>query len=179
MERILRAPSKGLAITYRIAFALLLAMILLIIGGSLYAMLRPPESGPLFRLGDPEKSGSTVFGGAARRGGNTPGGSGGSEEAVFSGIGRLRIPVAGEGVSLMIISVAFPYPANDSAFTEELASKISDLKMITTEYFSSLPAGAAANLNEETAKAELLKRYNAILRLGKIKALYFSDLVYI
>jgi flagellar basal body-associated protein FliL len=169
MKRILKQASKGLVIVYRIALVLLLALALLIIIGSLYAMLRSPESIPLFRLG-PADSGS------ARRGGRAPDGSDGEEEAVFSGIGRLRIPLAGEGVSLMIISVAFPYPANDRAFTEELASKISNLKTITMEYFSSLPAGAAANLNEESAKAELLKRYNAILRLGKIKALYFSDL---
>jgi flagellar basal body-associated protein FliL len=174
MKRILRASPKGLVITYRIAFALLLVLVLLIIGGSLYAVLRHPEAGPLFRLG-----GNPADNRAARGGGNALGGNGSSEEAVFSGIGRLRIPVTGEGISLMIISVAFPYPANDRAFTEELASKISDLKTITTEYFSSLPVGAAANLNEETAKTELLKRYNAILRLGKIKALYFSDLVYI
>jgi flagellar basal body-associated protein FliL len=174
MKRNLKQASKGLVIVYRIALALLVALALLIIGGSFYAMFRPPESDPLFRLGgDPAGSGS------ARRGGNVPDGSDGEEEAVFSGIGRLRIPIAGEGVSLMIISVAFPYPANDRAFTEELASKISNLKTITAEYFSVLPAGAVANLNEETAKTELLKRYNAILRLGKIKALYFSDLVFI
>jgi flagellar basal body-associated protein FliL len=168
MEQILKPSSKSLAIAYRATFVLLLSLVLLIIVGSLYAILRPPESGPLVRLG-----------GSAGRGGSTQGESGGTEEAVFSGIGRLRIPLAGEGVSLMIVSVAFPYPANDRAFTEELASKISNLKTLTTEYFSSLPVGTATNMNEETAKAELLKRYNAILRLGKIKALYFSDLVFI
>jgi flagellar basal body-associated protein FliL len=176
MKRILKQASKGLVILYRAALVLLLALALLIIGGSFYAMFRPPESGPLFRFGGT---------GAARKGGNTPResgsapyGSDGEEEAVFSGIGRLRIPLAGEGISLMLISVAFPYPANDRAFIEELASKISNLKTITIEYFSSLPAGAVANMNEESAKAELLKRYNAILRLGKIKVLYFSDLVF-
>jgi flagellar basal body-associated protein FliL len=94
----------------------------------------------------------------------------------------LRIPVAGAsssgggtGASTLILSIAFPYPPRDQAFSEELASRITDFRAIAGDYFSSLSAESLAGLNEETAKAELLRRYNGVLRLGKIETLYFND----
>ena len=182
MERVKPPPSKGLKLAYRVMLLTLLILVLLFAIGSLYAIIRPSESEPLFRLGGKAAGGSTRMTGKGGRGGeSSPLGSnsGTAESAVFNGIGRLRIPVAGKGTSLLVVSIAFPYPANDSAFTEELASKIQNFRTLTTEYFSSLPAGTIQNLNEDTAKAELLKRYNAILRLGKIQVLYFNDLMLI
>jgi flagellar basal body-associated protein FliL len=79
----------------------------------------------------------------------------------------------------MIISIAFPYPNNDIPFTEELESKIGNLRSITTAYFSSLPTADFDNFNEDYYKGELLKRYNGILRLGKISELYFNDFLII
>jgi len=40
-----------------------------------------------------------------------------------------------------------------------------------------LPESYLYPIDEETAKQEILKRYNGILRLGKITVLYFSDMV--
>jgi flagellar basal body-associated protein FliL len=173
---------KGLTIIYRITLLVLLVLTLLIVSGSLYAILRPSESGPLFRLGgNPEGGSARARGSASGKSGSSEDGSpnGVTEGAVFNGIGRLRIPVAGKEASLLVVSIAFPYPANDSAFTEELASKIISFRTLATEYFSSLPAVTVQNLNEDAAKAELLKRFNGILRLGKIQVLYFNDLMLI
>jgi len=148
---------------YRVVVALILLLAVTLITGSLYAAFRSPDSGPLFRIG----------------------GSGGREQGrgeavarepnVFSGIGRLRIPLAGEPSATVIIAISFPYPADDRAFAEELASRIGDFRSIATEYFAVLSPENAALLNEETAKAEILGRYNALLRLGKIQTLYFGD----
>ena len=96
---------------------------------------------------------------------------------IFSGIGRLRIPLVNS--SVLILSIAFPYKESDIAFTEELAGKIGDFKTITIDYFSSLPADQIIQVNEETAKAELLNRYNSILRLGNISTLFFNDMMII
>jgi len=93
---------------------------------------------------------------------------------VYSGLERLRIPLSNS--STLLLSVAFPYYVNDVPFTEELAAKIDDFKTIITEYFSSLPAEKANQIDEEAAKKDILRRFNALLRLGRIDALYFSDM---
>jgi len=143
----------------------LLAIILtvLIITGSIYSVVRPPNAKPLFRLGNPHAA-AEIQPDAQNNGID-----------VFSGIGRLRIPLSDS--STLIISIAFPYSSNDMVFTEELAAKIGDFKVIAGDYFSSLPADKLTNLDENAAKQEILKQYNKILRLGRIEALYFSDLI--
>jgi flagellar basal body-associated protein FliL len=151
---------------------LLLVLVLagLLVAGTLYAFLRPADSGPLFRIGGP------VGGEFANTGIDNTAAEGAI--SVFTGIGRLRIPLA-DGPATMVLSIAFPYPPGDRAFTEELASKVGDFRTIAIEYFSSLPAEKSVSPDEDTAKTEILRRYNASLRLGKIEALYFSDLMVI
>jgi len=152
---------------YRVVVALILALVLALVIGSLYAVLRSPNSKPLFRIG----GGS----GDAQQGRVEAAPAG--EVNVFSGIGRLRIPLAGEPSATLIVAISFPYPADDRPFAEELASRIGDFRSIATEYFASLPPEKAASLNEESAKTDILKRYNALLRLGQIQTLYFGDLM--
>lgn len=160
MDSSFRAP----LIACRVMILLALALIMLIVAGTIYAFVRVPGSPPLFRIGGAESG--------PARAASAEGGTG-----VFAGIGRLRIPLT--GASTMILSIAFPYPPGDRAFTEELASKIGDFRALATDYFSALPAEKLVNLDEETAKTEILKRYNASLRLGTIQALYFNDLMII
>jgi flagellar basal body-associated protein FliL len=147
---------------YRVVVALILVLAVVLITGSLYAAFRSPDSPPLFRIGG---------GGEQGRGEPVPE----RETHIFSGIGRLRLPLAGESSATLIIDISFPYSADDRAFAEELASRIGDFRSIAGEYFAALPPEKASVLNEETAKAEILQRYNALLRLGKIETLYFGD----
>ena len=165
MKKVITPTSRGTLFLYRVVVALILVLAVTLITGSLYAAFRPKDSPPLFRIG---------------------GGSGeqGREEAVpagevniFSNIGQLRIPLDGDPSSTLIVAISFPYLAADRAFAEELASRIGDFRSIAREYFAALSPEKAAALNEETAKAEILKRYNALLRLGKIETLYFGDLM--
>lgn len=174
MKREITPPYRGLLLAYRIALALLLVLFLLLISGSIYAVVRPAGSGPLFRISG-RTGGSAAAGGASA----APGVDGDSGPInIFTGIGRLRIPVAGQaGSAAMLLAIAFPYPAEDRPFSEELASRIGDFRSVAAGYFSSLPAGQLINLDEEAAKAEILRRYNALLRLGKIETLYFNDLM--
>ena len=164
MKRIINPSSKGLLIVYRIIVALILALAVVLITGTLYALFRAPDSGPLFRIG----------GGGEQRGVEpAPAGP----VNVFAGIGRLRIPLAGESAATIILSISFPYPADDRPFAEELASRIGDFRSIASLYFASLSPEKITNLDEAAAKAEILERYNALLRLGRIETLYFGDLM--
>jgi flagellar basal body-associated protein FliL len=152
-------------IAYRIAVALVLVLAVALLCGTLYAVFRGADSGPLFRVG----------GGA----GEVQSEQAAAPEAlnVFSGIGRLRIPLAGDTAATLIVSISFPYPAEDRPFAEELASRIGDFRSIATLYFGSLPPERTARIDESAAKTEILERYNKLLRLGKIETLYFGDLM--
>jgi len=160
MIRLFTNSAKLPRVLYIVLLSLAGALIALLITGTVYGLVRSPNAGPLFTLG---KSGEAAADPRL------------DDIRVFSGIGRLRIPVANS--SILILSIAFPYQAGDTAFTEELAGKTGDLKAIATDYFSALPADKLTQIDEEAAKAEILKRYNAALRLGRIEALYFSDMM--
>jgi len=183
MKREIVPPAKKLLVLYRVIIVLILVLVLVLAAGTLYAIIRAPDSGPLFRIGKNSGGGADLQDGAQNVQGAQGIGSGNEATAVFSDIGRLRIPVAGPaalpGAATVILSVSFPYPANDRPFSEELASRVGDFRSIATGYFSSLPAERIARLDEKTAKEEILKRYNALLRLGKIETLYFTDFMVI
>jgi hypothetical protein len=141
---------------------------LLILGGTIYALIRGPVEGT-----------------AERAGGGIPGGPD-PQTGIFTGIGRLRIPISGDAPAsnqgqspraTVVLSVVFPYGSDDRSFTEELAGKIPLFRRIIQDYFGSMSIEELSPLNEEKAKAELLKRFNRELQLGTIKVLYFNDLM--
>jgi flagellar basal body-associated protein FliL len=187
MKREIDIPGKKLVILYRIIVVIMLLLVALLITGSLYALIRSRDSGPLFRIGGVKDGGRGLAGGnqtvrsngAVRDGGDI---DGDSVYSIFTGIGMLRIqnagkPQAGQQQAVIIISINFPYKADDRPFTEELAANIGEFRKITANYFANLPMDKLAKLDEEQAKAEILRQYNALLRLGKIETLYFSDLM--
>jgi flagellar basal body-associated protein FliL len=175
MKRIVTPSSYRLLIAYRITVLLIFVLTGILIAGTIYAFLRSPGSGPLFRIGGSGAAATEHSGSGAAPAGNN------DTVSVFTGIGRLRIPLssASGSAATLIISIAFPYPPEDRAFTEELASKIGEFRALASGYFSALPAEKLVSLDEEAAKTEILRRYNTSLRLGKIGALYFSDLLII
>jgi flagellar basal body-associated protein FliL len=176
MKREIDIPGNKLIILYRVIVVLMLLIVALLITGSLYGLLRPRDSEPLFHIG----------GGASRKGAAISGGNAAGEGAfgVFSGIGTLRIQNTGKSQvsgksdpAVIIITISFPYKADDRPFTEELASNLGKFRSIATNYFANLPRDNLVNLDEEQAKAEILRQYNALLRLGRIETLYFGDLM--
>jgi flagellar basal body-associated protein FliL len=94
------------------------------------------------------------------------------ETAMFTGIGRLRMAV---GSAAVVLSVVFPYPSADRPFVEELAGKVPRFRQIIRDYFGSLSPDEPDSLNEQRAKAELLRHFNDELRLGSIELLLFDD----
>jgi len=137
------------------------ALICTLVIGTIFGAVRPPNAKPILRLGKPaEKAVQPPLTDDIR---------------VYSGLGRLRIPLSNS--SVLILSIAFPYLHSDTAFTEELAAKNGDFKTIAADYFSSLEADKIIQIDEDAAKTEILKRYNDNLRLGSIETLYFSDMM--
>jgi flagellar basal body-associated protein FliL len=183
MKTVENPPSRTPLILYRILLFLILLLAILILAGTIYAVFREKDSGPLFGIGKPAGNAQVNGSSSPAPGTGSPGTgiSGTGEASIFTGIGRLRIPVRDTvgGSTTVILSVAFPYPLRDRPFTEELASKVTDFRRIATDYFSSLSPSDLVDFDENTAKAEILKRYNAQLRLGKITVLYFDDLMVI
>jgi len=153
--------NNGPIITYKVLMIILLSLFGIIVLGSIYAAVRPANSKPLLKIGNapPEQPQASLLDGNI---------------SIFTDIGRLRIPLSGS--STLILSIVFPYPAEDRSFFEELTAKTEDFKTIAADYFTSL-SDRKQRIDEDAAKTEILKRYNAILRLGKIQVLYFNDFI--
>ena len=154
MRREKKTQSKKLVYANRAAFSVILLLVAVIVIGSLLKMLAGQEQS------------SAIESEGIQYGGTTE---------IFTGIGRLRIPLNGEPPATLALTVSFPYPKDDIAFVEELASRLVDFRSIIRGYFSVLTLEGLRRLDENEAKAEILDRYNKLLRLGKIDALFFTD----
>ena len=139
----------------RILAVTALALFLLILGGTFYALFI---------------RGKTVSGAVPSP---VPAETG--EDRIFTGIGRIRSVTAGPQPATVILSPVFPYSPGDRPFSEELAARLGEFRRITADYFTSYTAGELRDRDEETLKEELRSRYNAVLRLGRIESLYFDD----
>ena len=140
------------------------AIIIMLLIGTIYGFARSPDAKPLFTASNLRQTQSS---GSAQ----------GDDIRIFAGLGRLRIPLSNS--TTLLLTITFPYTANDIPFTEELAAKLGDLKAIAAGYFSALTESEIIQIDEDAAKQEILKRFNSNLRLGKITALYFSDMLVI
>ena len=93
----------------------------------------------------------------------------------FTGIGLLRVTTVDPEPGIVVLFVLFTYFPEDKAFSEELALRVKDFREIIVSYIGSFSLIDLQNQGEEIIKTELLHRFNAILRLGQIETLYFSD----
>ncbi|AEF84879.1 flagellar basal body-associated protein FliL [Treponema primitia ZAS-2] len=158
-----KSPRAALGV-YRTLMALVLLLILVILGGTLYALVLRPK---------PAASGSSHSGASSAP---ANGLAGSSEASMFTALGRLRCPAAGGAV---ILQAVFPYYPGDRPFSEELVSRIREFRNLTLDYFAALSAEELYRIPESAVKAELLSRYNALLRLGQIETLYFNEFLII
>jgi flagellar FliL protein len=97
----------------------------------------------------------------------------------FTGIGRIRISTADPQPGMVILFVSFIYYPDDKVFSEELVLKINDFRDIISDYIGSFTLEDLQTQEEENIKHELLRRFNAVLLLGQIETLYFSDFMII
>ena len=160
MKEFFTQKEKISRILYLALLSVACALIVLLFIGTIVGLVRPRNAEPVFAIKKIRTEHTKI-----------------EDIRVYSGLERLRIPLSNS--SILILSVSFPYSAKDTTFTEELAAKISDFKAIITEYFSALPIESVNQIDEETAKQDILKHFNANLRLGRIDALYFNDMTVI
>jgi flagellar FliL protein len=162
-------PSRALLFLYRALLGLTLLLVLILLGGTLYALVfHDPAAGPLNQ--GPAASPVPT---------RTVPPLSPPEEIVFTGIGRIRVSTADPSPATIILSIAFPYAPGDRAFSEELASKVGSFRDTAREYFGSLTEKELRDRDEEALKGDLRQRYNALLRLGRIEVLYFNDFMII
>ena len=148
-------PSRVLKYVYTGLFVLVLVFVLIFLISLVWSIF--------FRKDNPEASISTVT--------EAPPSS--AAENIFSNIGRQRLVTADS--KTVILTVSFPYSAEDKAFTEELVSRIPGFRSLAVEYFLRMSADEIRAIDEERIKENLLEEFNSILRLGKIEILYFTD----
>ena len=153
-------------ILYRILKAIALMVALALVGGTIYGLfIRPSLASP---PGTAQPSPSSPQRPPFPQ-------SDADLDSVFSGIGTIRAITAGDEGATVVLSIAFPYNSRDVVFSEELASHIADFRAIAQGYFRSHTLQGLKLKDEQAIKEELLLRYNQVLRLGSIRALYFSD----
>lgn len=157
--------------TYRILIVIVLGLVLVIALGTVTALAAKNSSqGAAGVAGANAASESTGENVPRRTGAGLP-----RPQAYFTGVGRIRAATADPKPATVIVSIAFPYDKSDSAFAEELAARTREFRELAVELFSSYTGAQLRKLGETELKTELLSRYNALLRLGKIATIYFND----
>ncbi|MDR0313339.1 MAG: flagellar basal body protein FliL [Treponema sp.] len=159
--------TPSMTVLYRILLVLLLLLVGIFLGGTVYAFFFRGEGRASVPPSSPSAAPANPTGG----------------ESIFTGIGRLRLSTADQDEDnpteaapvMVIITITFPYMPQDRAFSEELAARVRDFRTLTESYFLSIKTDELRNMREEQVKADLLERFNSVLRLGKIYTLYFGD----
>lgn len=162
-------PRRFLYVT-RILTGLVLVLVLCLAGGTIYVLFFKgagveTDSGvarPASESAAPDTA-PQAAGGREREWGET-----------FT-IGRIRAATAAPDDAAVILTITFPYYADDKAFAEELSLRVPDFRAIALEYFRSFSREELRQMNEQAIKTEILRRFNAVLRLGRIETLYFRD----
>lgn len=96
-------------------------------------------------------------------------------EAVYSRLGTIRASTRDDPPAVVAVSIAFPYPAGDRAFKEELDDKAARLREACAAFFAEKSAESLHPAFEGALKSELRDRLNAQLSLGRIRELWFGD----
>jgi flagellar basal body-associated protein FliL len=154
-------------VVYHVLLAMALVLALSLLGGTLYALVfRPDQKGLPSQVSDDALS--------PRSSSNTP-----ANENIFTEIGRVRTSTAGTQPATVILAVTFPYSSRDKTFLEELNAQIANFRSVTVDYFGAFSADELRQKDEALIKAELLRQYNLLLRLGQLDMLYFNEYIII
>ncbi|MDR1507677.1 MAG: hypothetical protein LBI67_11305 [Treponema sp.] len=161
MKREETRPHRALLILYRALIAVTVALVLILAAGTVYGLARNALR---------ERKTETASGNPADLSGG---------ESIFSGIGTVRVSTTEENPETVIITIAFPYDSADGPFSEELVSRIPEFKARTREYLGSFTSEQLRQLDVSAVNSALLERYNALLRLGKIRELFLIDYIWL
>ena len=151
--------SRVLLNVYRSLIICLVLLGVVFVGGTIY--------GVFFRAASPGHV-QIILPSEGQRGGQ-----------IFTGIGQIRLATADPEPETVIISISFIYYPDDRAFSEELVLRVRNFREIIVDYIGSFSINELQEKDEESIKSELLRRFNAILRLGQLQTLNFSDFIII
>lgn len=90
-----------------------------------------------------------------------------------------ELPAEDEDVNVVVVTPWFSYPSENRTLFEELSQKSLHIKAVITDYFSSMTLDEIRSKGETRIKEELLDEINKSLVMGKIRAVYFSEYVFI
>lgn len=106
----------------------------------------------------------------------------GKNSAPFDLFGTLRISTRIDKDEIRHVLVVAPwieYDKNDTELYEELDRKLSGIKQIFTQYFSSRTKNEILSMTENQIKNEILVQINENLVLGKVEKIYFKDFIFL
>ena len=104
-------------------------------------------------------------------------------EDAFADVGQIRVFLkkaeGDESSPLVVVSPWFSYPEGDKQLYEELSSKEKQIRAVVAGYFAALTMEEARRKGEAHVKEELLELINSNLVMGKIRAVYFNEYIFI
>ena len=111
--------------------------------------------------------------------------SAGKENSVdaYTDLGQIRARTKLESEdsspALVVVSPWFSYPSGEKALYEELSQKQRMITALIGGYFSGFTMDELKAHGETNVKEDLLDSINSQLVMGKIRAVYFNDYVFI
>lgn len=109
----------------------------------------------------------------------------GKENAVdaFTDFRQIRVQTKVESEeeepTVIVVCPWFSYPSRDKALFEELSQKERQIRSIFINYFSERTSREILEKGEGRIKEDLLEIINGQLVMGKIRAVYFNDYIFI
>lgn len=109
----------------------------------------------------------------------------GKENAVdaFTDFRQIRVQTKVESEeeepTVIVVCPWFSYPSGDKALFEELSQKERQIRSIFINYFSERTSREILEKGEGRIKEDLLEIINGQLVMGKIRAVYFNDYIFI
>lgn len=101
----------------------------------------------------------------------------------FTDFKQIRIQTKAESEdsepTVIVVCPWFSFPAGDQQLFEELSQKERQMRGIFVSYFSSMTSAQILSKGESLVKEELLEEINSQLVMGKIRAVYFNDYIFI
>ncbi|HAX37079.1 MAG: hypothetical protein A2087_11970 [Spirochaetes bacterium GWD1_61_31] len=95
-------------------------------------------------------------------------------QAIFTGIGRLRVQSAGQAPMLILADIVFPYDAADRSFSDELFLQRAELRAAVLQFLAARTPDELQPAAEGTLRAGLRDLINSQLHLGAIDELWFA-----
>lgn len=98
-----------------------------------------------------------------------------TDQAMYTGIGRIRAATGDVPAALVLVHVVFPYDSADYAFRDELSLKRDILRASALRFFAERTAAELRTQEEALIKTGLRDTLNQDLMLGTIDELYFAE----